>query len=514
MCAKNVRVIFCLSLLVLCLNTFAQSSSSDINVDGMVDIADFAVMASQWLDTSQPGIDIEWVDIPGGSFLMGDSYGEGDANERPVHTVTLDSFKMSKYEVTNAQYAAFLNDQLAQEKIKVVDGFVYAIDDQTNSRPWFLTTAAQTFSRIKYVENEYGASFVLQQTDGHNRAQHPVNWVTWYGATAFCQAHDCRLPTEAEWEYAARGGLVQNRFSWGNTISQKYANYRTDPLYSYEDANYHPRYYGVGRAPYMSPVGSFPPNDYGLYDMIGNNWEWVSDWYDKNYYSYSPQTNPTGPVNGTQRIIRGGAWTNNAWSCRLTRRSLIDYDKDNGAGFRPVKDNKIEDEKTLISDFNDGTYQGWFKYNFSGGNLKFLTSPISEIQTYLAAEEIVPVGSPLEIANTDMLSGDLSQYNTIEWDEYIFNQGTNNTYNPVIIVEGNNGTSYWFIRPANIKETWTKAVIPLDDASGWAHYDGPSTNSFSDVIKDVKQVRLMMNISASVGNECGIDNIYLVKHFN
>ena len=134
----------------------------------------------------------------------------------------------------------------------------------------------------------------------------PVQEVSWCGAKAFCEWVGKRLPTEAEWENAARGGLVGKKYPWGDTEPDC-----SDSNFKYEDE------FCVGDT---MPVGSYEPNEYGLYDMAGNEWEWVNDFYDIEYYSSSPSSNPTGPESGSFKVIRGGSWEKGAWSLRCAFR--------------------------------------------------------------------------------------------------------------------------------------------------------------------------------------------------
>ena len=154
-------------------------------------------------------------------------------------------------------------------------------------------------------------------------------------------ANGYRLPTEAEWEKAARGGVSGHRFPWSNTgnIDWSRANYQASPV-SYDvnpTSGYNPAWTNGGY-PYTTPVGSFAPNGYGLYDMAGNVWEWCWDLYDGAYYSLSPGTDPCGPASGSYRVLRGGSWSDTAYYSRCAYRGFnVPTNADSNYGFRCVR---------------------------------------------------------------------------------------------------------------------------------------------------------------------------------
>jgi len=224
---------------------------------------------------------IEWVTIPQGTFIMGntiDKLNKG-SDEQP-HQVKLNAFKMSKYKITFAQYDAFC-DATGRQKL----------DDE-----------------------------------GWGRGDRPVINVTWYDADAFAKWIGCRLPTEAEWEYACRAD-TKTPFNTGGNLTTNQANYNGNYPYLNNEK-------GVFRAKTI-PVGSFKPNNWGLYDMHGNVWEWCSDWYGK--YQKMSQKNPSGPKSGTGKVIRGGSWNLYAKYCRSDFRNYMRPDFGfNYIGFRVV----------------------------------------------------------------------------------------------------------------------------------------------------------------------------------
>jgi len=236
-------------------------------------------------DQALPVCEEEMVLVPAGDFEMGDHRGSGHDYERPVHTVYLNAFYIDKYEVTNAHYARFLNDY----------------GRTTDPAGHDLITIAHLDCKIEEVGGSY------RPEKGYDN--HPVVCVSWYGAAAYAQFYGKRLPTEAQWEKAARGGLVGKKYPWGDTIPTQ------------DDANC----LGTdGRDIWnqTSPVGSFPSNGYGLHDMAGNVWEWCADEFSPDYYRISPRDNPRGPgppiefrnddfinVKGNvSRVYRGGGW--------------------------------------------------------------------------------------------------------------------------------------------------------------------------------------------------------------
>ena len=210
--------------------------------------------------------------IRAGEFRMGSNSGRD--NEKPVHSVYVDAFYMDKYEVTNAEYAEFLN-----AKGKHADA----------GRTWL--AVGHQDARIEYVNRVYRAKAGYEN--------HPVTMVSWYGAMAYATWKGKRLPTEAEWEKAARGNLAGLKYPWGNGIDATKANYNNNDT---------------------TAVGKYTANGYGLYDMSGNVWEWCLDEYNRDFYAISPSQNPLSGANSVQwlldnwtgiksiRVMRGGGW--------------------------------------------------------------------------------------------------------------------------------------------------------------------------------------------------------------
>jgi len=240
----------------------------------------------------------EKVAVTGGTFTMGSPNGTGDSNEQPEHSVTLSDFSISKYEITNAQYATFMNDIAAN-----ING---------------------SFNGVEYLDMD-DADVQISHTSGSfiadaGKENNPVIEISWFGAKAYAEHYGGRLPTEAEWEFAAKGGNSSSGYiySGSNTLDDV-------------------AWYSANSGSATQSVGTKSANELGLHDMSGNVWEWTNDWYDSNYYNSSPSNDPQGPASGTFRVYRGGSWIYNAYYCRVANRTYnfptITY---HGLGFRPV----------------------------------------------------------------------------------------------------------------------------------------------------------------------------------
>lgn len=219
-----------------------------------------------------------FVEIPSGGFLMG---GEMEPDHQPVHVVEISAFRLMKHHVTNAEYAAFC--------------------EATEHRlPEF------------WGQDRYRC--------GPEHPDHPVVGVSFHDAAAFAEWIGGRLVTEAEWEYAARGGLVGKAYPFGDEVDPSKANYARSDTKGTE------------------PVGSYPPNGFSLYDMCGNVVEWVADRYDPAYYARSPRVKPAGPEAGKHRVIRGGGWHSGPYCVRVDFRNALPANwVDFAVGFRVAK---------------------------------------------------------------------------------------------------------------------------------------------------------------------------------
>jgi len=249
--------------------------------------------------------------VPAGEFWMGRTHmflfdelnwtALARLDDQPARPVDVDAFYLDKYELTNSEYAKF-------------------IQATGHRKPWYWKDGKVNPGQEKW----------------------PVYDVSWDDAVAYCAWAGKRLPTEAEWEKADRGGLDRKLYSWGDELDPEVSAGEGKPPAKKKMAHIE------GTEGPMN-VGSFPPNGYGLYDMTGNVWEWASDWYSRDYYAWGPSKNPKGPDTGEYRVMRGGGWSNNEEPFRNGQRSLIGAHYRNYAppsqisdavGFRCAKDAK------------------------------------------------------------------------------------------------------------------------------------------------------------------------------
>jgi formylglycine-generating enzyme required for sulfatase activity len=253
--------------------------------------------------------------IPAGTFAMGDSL-DGLAPAVPVHYVQVSDFWISRFEVTKALW-----DEVYNWAIQNGYSFQYSAQGEGPNHPAHSMTwydAVKWCNARSEREGQVPAYYTsAAQTSVYRTGQLNLsnNWVKWGGGY--------RLPTEAEWEKAARGGVTGQRFPWGNSITHAQANYVSDAAYAYDTSatrGFNPAY-NDGVYPYTSPVGTFGPNGYGLHDTTGNVWEWCWDGYDGAYYAASPETDPLGPAVGASRVLRGGSWSSYAVGARSAARN-------------------------------------------------------------------------------------------------------------------------------------------------------------------------------------------------
>jgi formylglycine-generating enzyme required for sulfatase activity len=247
-------------------------------------------------------IKMDWVFVKGGTFMMGDTSGVSWDKKQSGHPVTLSSFCIGKFEVTNAQYAEFLNAY----KSDTVKSGEYAGEIMVYVHFWGV----------------WKTDSVWAPYPGY--ANHPVLDVTWYGANEFCLNNGWRLPTDAEWEYAAKGGNLSRGYKYSGSD-----NIDEVAWYSPIRENY--------PGTYSHPVGGKKGNELGIYDMSGNIWEWCWDWYGP--LGSNAEVNPRGPSSGYNHVYRGGSWLSIAGNCRTTTRvgGGIDYHGVSHNGIRCVK---------------------------------------------------------------------------------------------------------------------------------------------------------------------------------
>lgn len=239
--------------------------------------------------------------VEGGTFQMGSNDSEAGSDEQPVHSVTLSDYYIGKCEVTVAEFRQFIN-ATGYKTDAEKDGWAWR---------WMQVDGQWKWNKVNGINWRHGANGEMRNASEEN---HPVLYVSWNDAMEYCKwlkqktGRVFTLPTEAQWEYAARGGKKSNgyKYAGGDNIGSFAWFGNVDG-----DSN------AQGKT---HPVGQKLPNELGLYDMSGNVWEWCQDWYGSDYYGKSPSTNPQGPSLGFARVLRGGSWRHNAGGCRVSYR--------------------------------------------------------------------------------------------------------------------------------------------------------------------------------------------------
>ncbi|XP_033822697.1 formylglycine-generating enzyme [Periophthalmus magnuspinnatus] len=282
----------------------------------------------------------EMVLVPGGEFLMGtDSPGVPADGEGPQRLVHIDPFFMDVQEVTNRQFQSFVNATgYVTEAEKFGDSFVFEgilseavkheISQAVAAAPWWLPVKGANWRRPEGKDSN-----IIDRLD------HPVLHVSWDDAVAYCSWLHKRLPTEAEWEFACRGGLKDRLYPWGNKLTPKGQHYANLWQGQFPSEN-------TGEDGFVktSPVMSFPPNGFGLYDMVGNAWEWTSDWWTV-HHTTDRQSNPTGPASGSDKVKKGGSYMCHKSYCyryRCAARSQNTPDSSSSnLGFRCVSQDQL-----------------------------------------------------------------------------------------------------------------------------------------------------------------------------
>lgn len=281
-------------------------------------------------DSSEPVLEIGSIEtsskdnavmvyVPAGEFVMGSEADDPNAyrNEKPPHLVYLDAFWIDQTEVTNAMFARFIEETAHQTEAKQAGyGFVY----QPSTDNWEETNGADWTHPVGPENSIIGLEY------------YPVVQVSWNDANAYCEWADRRLPTEAEWEKAARG-VDARQYPWGNNFNGEYLNYCDTNciMINSQDNSTSDGYLDI------APVGTYPTGSspYNALDMSGNVWEWVADWFDETYYQTSPNNNPLGPENGTYRTLRGGSWSNgNIFVRSAVRTGSLPSETIDNLGFR------------------------------------------------------------------------------------------------------------------------------------------------------------------------------------
>jgi formylglycine-generating enzyme required for sulfatase activity len=323
------------------LQSFKKSTGPDIAAS-VEAIGGSAVPESREVPTenAEPHRRSDMIYLPGGEFRMGNGSSKDGFpadGEGPVRAVKLKPFYIDACTVTNRQFAEFVNAKSYKTEAEKF-GWSYVFEMFLTSRQ-----TPHLMGRVQGTPWWFGVkgAFWFQPegpgSDIEERMEHPVVHVTWNDAAAYCKWAGKRLPTEAEWEYAARGGLEQKKYPWGDELTPEGKHMCNIWQGTFPEKNTKRDGY-VGTAPAMS----YEPNGYGLYNVSGNVWEWVNDWFSRTAYGDEPADNPKGPVSGERRSMRGGSYLCHKSYCnryRVAARNSNTPDSSAGnIGFRCVAD--------------------------------------------------------------------------------------------------------------------------------------------------------------------------------
>ena len=285
--------------------------------------------------------DLGMAALPGGMFLMGsnDADARSEDGEGPVREVTVSAFDMDRIAVTNAQFEAFVAATGYRTEAETF-GWAYVFKGLLSKpRQRRLTTAHEVAAAPWWLAVP-GACWRKPEGPGSSlkgRLHHPVVQVSWHDAVAFAEWAGKRLPTEAEWEYAARGGLVGKRLPWGDELTQRGRHRCNIWQGRFPDANsLEDGYFGT------APAKCYRPNGFGLYNTVGNVWEWCADWFGPDWHlTHAGGIDPAGPETGTAKVLRGGSYLCHDSYCnryRVSARYSNAPDSATGnAGFRCAK---------------------------------------------------------------------------------------------------------------------------------------------------------------------------------
>lgn len=254
--------------------------------------------------------------------------------EGPPHTVELSAFSIAVHAVTNHEFAAFVDATgHVTTAERYGDSFVFAGHLPDDFPPTRAVAATPWWRLVEGADWRHPDG---PHSDLDGRHDHPVVHVSWLDATAYCAWAEVRLPTEAEWEYAARGGLEGSHFPWGDVREPDGAHRMNVYQGRFPDHDT-----GADGFTATAPVDAYPPNGYGLHQMTGNVWEWCADWFDPGYYAVAPRVDPAGPTTGTARVMRGGSYLcheSYCWRYRVDARSSNTPDSTTGnLGFRVAR---------------------------------------------------------------------------------------------------------------------------------------------------------------------------------